>query len=318
MSLASDVLAQWERDEPRHREYGRIIATDVRMVLRDARVVAERVSPRIKDSDSIAKKVLRKGYGAYSQVTDKVGVRVVVRVPSDVDRAVSALHEHFGGEIDDKRIALNVETFAYRSVHIQVYGRCKDSDWEGLECELQVRTISEDAWATMAHFLAYKGVRDTPYLHRRALAALAALLELADLRYEDLFQEMIGDPSYKALRVLSEIEGTFLSLGGDSFDRVLSQDVIETLDPAFPGLDADAISSKAVEWAESSRSWLVERLRRRRDNREGSIFLDQPEILLLGQLLSSHSSVLLPLWSDAFDVDELERIAENLAYPVRD
>ena len=168
----------------------------------------------------------------------------------------------------------------------------------------------------MSHFLSYKGVRETPYLHGRSLAALAAVLELADMRYEEIFQEIIKDPNYEPLRVLSEVEGTFLSLGGGSYDRVLSQEVIETLFPAFPGLDADAISGKAVEWAESSRSWLPERLRQRRDNRVGSVFLNQPEILLVGHLLSSKSSVLLPLWSGAFDVDELERIAEDLSYAV--
>lgn len=318
MTVVTEVLARWAAEEPRYELYAIAMRTEIPNALRVARVAYDRTSVRVKDSASLATKVIRKKYSRYEQVTDKLGARVVVRVPSDVDRAVAALHAEFGGTIEDKRLAPDVDRFAYRSVHLQVQGCRNTADFADLECEIQVRTVSEDAWATMEHFLNYKAVSETPYPHRRSLSALAAVLELADLRYEQLFQEMIGSPDYFAMSVLAEIEASFLTLGGEWFDRALSGAVIEAILPAYAGIanDAKAIGTRIESWVQQNKDWFPERLDRLRADRTSSVFVSQPELLLLLNLLSSGSSALAPLWSKMFDLGDLEDLASDFGYSI--
>jgi len=53
-----------------------------------------------------------------------------------------------------------------------------------LICEIQVRTVLQDAWATIAHHLSYKQESHVPPQLRRKLNALSASFETADDQFE--------------------------------------------------------------------------------------------------------------------------------------
>lgn len=311
MTLVTESLNVWAQERPRYEAYRSALEPAIRDALRLQRIPHQRVTARVKDTRSLATKLLRKGYTSYDQVTDKLGARVVVRVPTEVDRAVSAIVERFGGVVDDKRAALELQTFDYRSVHVQVSGMPGDPSFADLACEVQVRTVTEDAWSEMSHFLSYKSVSETPPLHRRSVAALAALFELADMRYEELATQMIQAPGYEAMALLAEIKATHSALGGGDSDEVLSREVIEALLPAYGDQSPGSVADEIESWVNENSGWLAERLRRA-DQPDASFFLGQPEVLLLAHLLRRGSMQLLPLWGGHFDVDELERLAEDL------
>jgi ppGpp synthetase/RelA/SpoT-type nucleotidyltranferase len=80
------------------------------------------VLSRPKDPESLRLKLIEKEYSdPASQVTDKIGVRVITYYSSDVDKVVETLKRRF--DVDsrrsiDKREQLGLRDFGYRSVHL--------------------------------------------------------------------------------------------------------------------------------------------------------------------------------------------------------
>lgn len=154
------------------------------------------ITARPKDRQAALEKVVRKRYGRPQvQMTDIIGVRVVVFYPGDVNSVVtilrSSLDIHPNPKLSpDKRLELDVSTFGYRSVHI--VARAKPSHLTRYRIlrdrwfEIQVRSILEDSWAEFDHDVLYKarGAQD-PKLIRR-FSSLAAVLESVDQSFEDL------------------------------------------------------------------------------------------------------------------------------------
>ena len=80
------------------------------------------ISARAKSPESALSKVLRKAYkNPMKELTDCVGVRVIAYYEREVDKMVDRLSREF--EIDvkrsiDRRRALDLRSFGYRSVHL--------------------------------------------------------------------------------------------------------------------------------------------------------------------------------------------------------
>jgi len=124
-----------------------------------------------------------------SEVTDLVGLRVVLFYRDDVERVGDVIRQQF--EIDpthsgDKSAILDPDRFGYLSVHHIVQlseSRCKLPEWAeygGIYAEIQVRTVLQNAWGAISRKLAYANVREAPSDLQRSLNRLSALFELAD------------------------------------------------------------------------------------------------------------------------------------------
>src|SRR4051794_37636471 len=89
----------------------------IRSILRPEHLPIHQVSARAKSLDSMRLKLRRKRYDdPVSQVTDKIGIRVITYYADDVDRVTEALKLEF--EIDpenseDKRVILDDDVFGY-------------------------------------------------------------------------------------------------------------------------------------------------------------------------------------------------------------
>jgi len=147
------------------------------------------ISARAKSPASALKKIRSKGYGDPRwQLTDQIGLRVIVYFENDVDRVAAALRETF--EVDekrseDKRVALGLTKFGYRSVHLIARLR-HPSEWSPLKdrwFEVQVRSILEHAWAEIEHELVYKSGIEYPEVVLRKFAALAGAAEVLDQQF---------------------------------------------------------------------------------------------------------------------------------------
>jgi ppGpp synthetase/RelA/SpoT-type nucleotidyltranferase len=57
-------------------------------------------------------------------------------------------------------------------------------DLKKLVCEIQVRTVLQDAWAIIDHHLSYKQESDVPKILRRKLNSLAGLVETAHDQFD--------------------------------------------------------------------------------------------------------------------------------------
>ncbi len=154
------------------------------------------ISARAKSPDSALSKVLRKAYeNPMKGLTDCIGVRVIAYYQSEVDKIVDQLSSEF--DIDkkksvDRRRALGLRSFGYRSVHL--IARLKGfrasspeyAELRGRWFEIQVRSILEHAWAEIEHEVVYKSGINYPEDVLRRFAAIAGTLELIEKEFRGL------------------------------------------------------------------------------------------------------------------------------------
>lgn len=163
---------------------------------------------RIKSFDSYYSKLLRlKPKEASEQdslvsLTDMMGIRIVCAFLEDISTVEKQIKEKYQvREIEHKGSLQNVREFGYESTHILIAipPECMNLDSikdesvknlplpENIVCEIQVRTILQDAWAEVEHELIYK-TEFTPFDAplRRKLASVNASLNLADIIFQEI------------------------------------------------------------------------------------------------------------------------------------
>ena len=150
---------------------------------------------RVKKIGSLREKQarLRAGGGRRQEkAKDLLGIRVVVPFLEDMEKVLELVERHFDVlEVERKAEHLSFQEFAYASVHviIDVPGAEKLTFPPGCArgCEIQIRTILQDAWAEVEHELIYKSNLDLPdTLVRKKLAALNASLTLSDMIFQEI------------------------------------------------------------------------------------------------------------------------------------
>lgn len=157
---------------------------------------------RIKSFNSYYKKILRQKADDSANstelvtLTDMMGIRVICAFLSDIENVVKQLTQNFEvREVERKGSQQSFREFGYESVHvlIAIPQDCFPSENltpelpKDIVCEIQVRTILQDAWAEVEHELIYKSEFnpfDKPL--RRKLAAINANLGLADTIFQEI------------------------------------------------------------------------------------------------------------------------------------
>lgn len=149
------------------------------------------LTSRAKTLDSFCEKIERKTYKNPSkEITDLSGVRIVYLYVSDKNRLEQLIEEEFEIlEKVDKASDQDIEKFGYGALHYIVslkkqHAGARYDDLKGVNCEIQIRTILQDAWAIVAHHLSYKHEKDIPDKLKRKLHALSGLFETADDQFE--------------------------------------------------------------------------------------------------------------------------------------
>ena len=158
---------------------------------------------RIKEFPSYYKKILRKKEKVQEAaecdglvvLTDLIGVRVICPFVEDLAVVEEQVMSCFDvREIERKGAEQSFKEFGYESVHILVAipeeclpENCALPLPSDLVCEIQIRTILQDAWAEVEHELIYKSEFnpfDKPL--RRKLASINASLTLADIIFQEI------------------------------------------------------------------------------------------------------------------------------------
>lgn len=205
---------------------------------------------RVKSFESYYKKLIRiqpesLGRQPLPVLTDLIGIRIICAFLEDLAQVQKTICENFEVvEIERKGSDRTFSEFGYESLHILVKIPAKIADMsgkdervqlpEGLVCELQIRTILQDAWAEVEHELVYKSEFspfDKPL--RRKLASVNASLSLADI----IFQE-IRDYQNKLNQELDARRATFYEkadiLVRNQLDEHSSVDVQKPAKPVQP------------------------------------------------------------------------------------
>lgn len=129
----------------------------------------DHVKSRLKTSESIIKKIEKKGYDLNIQnikehVHDIVGIRIVCSFRTDVYNIVNMIKksEHLIIK-EEKDYIKNPKETGYTSYHIIVNVPVSLSTGiEYIEAEIQIRTMAMDFWASLDHKIQYKFPTDIP------------------------------------------------------------------------------------------------------------------------------------------------------------
>jgi ppGpp synthetase/RelA/SpoT-type nucleotidyltranferase len=151
---------------------------------------------RAKALDSFLEKIQRKNYAEpLSEISDLAGARVVCLYRSDIDRVSEVIRSEFDvvEEIDKLR-DLGVDQFGYGARHFVVrLGNAttgaRYDDLKTLLCEVQVRSVVQDAWAIIQHHMVYKKEAEIPKPLQRKMNSLAGLFETVDDQFDRIREE---------------------------------------------------------------------------------------------------------------------------------
>jgi ppGpp synthetase/RelA/SpoT-type nucleotidyltranferase len=187
-------------------------------------------------------------------LTDMMGIRMICAFLEDINLAVEQLKKLFEvKEVEVKGAEKKFSEFGYESVHVLI--KIPDScmpKFEGkfknlkkvsdeIVCEIQIRTILQDAWAEVEHELIYKtefNPFDIPL--RRKLASLNASLTLADITFQE-----IRDYQKKLQGELEERRNSFYALADDllneKIEKKKSKEDISRVTPFVQGTIDDLL-----------------------------------------------------------------------------
>jgi putative GTP pyrophosphokinase len=225
---------------------------------------------RAKSIDSFRAKVTRKHYSnPLDEITDFAGVRVVCHYEADAVQIAGAIRGEFNVvEHVDKTLGLGVDKMGYGGAHfiVTLGSRYSGARYDGindLKCEIQVRTVLQDAWAMISHQLSYKNEESVPPRLQRDLNNVSALLEIAQRTFDNVreqrnayvqeIQEKEKDPSaflaqsldYETLLAYTRWKFPEM-LASDKLNLRLLQDLNQQAYPTLAQIDA------AVERAKSA------------------------------------------------------------------
>ncbi|RTQ33958.1 hypothetical protein EJP69_16505 [Variovorax gossypii] len=197
---STDELAAWYRAaEPRFRALADNVAATINSLLKEQGVAYLTVSARVKTLESLLEKFSRKRYDSFEDLTDFLGVRVIVYLDSEIPVVCRLLEKAFHAHPElgvDKSEELAVDQIGYRSVHyicdlgLKRLELPELAQYKGLKFEIQIRTVLQHAWAEIEHDRSYKFSGDLPQAIRRRLNLLAGTLELVDREFSTLAKDL--------------------------------------------------------------------------------------------------------------------------------
>lgn len=173
---------------------GEVLCREVARWLADAGLKIHSVTARVKDHASLTRKLARpdRSYGELWDITDLLGLRVITYFEDDVDRVGRVIETRLPIDLTrsiDKRRHTEPGRFGYRSLHY-VFELGAEACPASARAEIQIRTLLEHTWAEIEHDLGYKAPGAVPAGVRRRLSRVAGLLELADLEFVAIRDEL--------------------------------------------------------------------------------------------------------------------------------
>ncbi len=193
------ILNQYDESAGDYQRLAQSIESLVGQIIKSINIDEVRITSRVKDRSSLSDKLDRPDkfdkYKTLTDITDICGIRVTTFTQEVAQTVVEELRKHFIIDEEnsvDKSKQQEDDRFGYRSTHLVVSlrkNRCgliENFGLSGLKAEIQVRTVLQDAWASLDWKLRYKSKVEVPREIRRKLYRISALLEAADDAFSDI------------------------------------------------------------------------------------------------------------------------------------
>jgi putative GTP pyrophosphokinase len=197
----SAIVAQYDAQKELYADFAREGESLIKRLLAVSKYRVHSVTSRLKERGNVEEKLKReeKEYRQLSDMTDIAGVRVITYFDDEVDRIGTLVEAEFGIDRErsvDKRQLLDADRFGYLSLHYicslddQRLRLAENARYQGLWCEVQIRSILQHAWAEIEHDLGYKPGSTVPKPIRRRFSRLAGLLEIGDQEFRGIRDEL--------------------------------------------------------------------------------------------------------------------------------
>lgn len=232
----TEFLARWKAEKEIYAAWGNVIVKEVFGGLRALNGTFEPdvfvkipPRPRLKGDDSLLGKAFHRGktyVDPYTEIEDKIGVRFVVLLASDVLPLQKVIeggqlwHWSLDKDYEQDREQRPLE-FAYQSKHYVLRANQDITDGgvtipSQTPCEVQLRTLLQHAHSELTHDNIYKVQSGTPVSSNvhRTVAKSMALIEAVDDFFERAIQQ-IGEATAAeraAMQSLSQLFGKFVGL----------------------------------------------------------------------------------------------------------
>lgn len=257
----SNFLRWYEQKKDIYGEFSRCVLDKISFALKERNIIYAYDSCRAKSLDSLSvkckKKIYNKDTDEYElkyndpkkQITDFAGVRIVCYLPQDIPPIQHIIENMF--EIDrnnsmNKVDILKDNEVGYLSVHYVVSLKKDEIPYEqkkykGMKCEIQIRTVLQDAWSQVFHDRQYKcnttTIDSVPNSLIRDTNLVAGALELIDkeignlaVKYDELainisntdYQELLDEQiTRENLKRYFEIKFANINLLYYSYEDIL-------------------------------------------------------------------------------------------------
>lgn len=194
--MIQPMLRKYKQLIPLYKQLAEEIEFTLRKKLDEKNVNIAALISRHKDFESFKEKIERKNYEKpFEENEDFAGTRVVCLYEHELD----VVSEIIKNELNvlrhmDKTDALGTDKMGYQGAHFIVclkenYEGARYEGLKGLKCEIQIRTVLQDAWSLISHHLVYKNESSIPVRLKRDLNNVASLLEIAQSVFNAVFEK---------------------------------------------------------------------------------------------------------------------------------
>ncbi len=162
-----------------------------------------KIEGRVKDREECIKKFQRKyqsrleadeqAYEIKDYISDLIGVRIICLYEDQIEVVSAVLRQHFKViDVTDKISAVESteSSFGYKGLHMDLAlnesmsASAKYRQYADYACEVQIRSLIQDAWSVLDHKIKYK--KSIPNELKRRINILSALFELADREFKEI------------------------------------------------------------------------------------------------------------------------------------
>lgn len=313
----SEFVQLYQSERPIYDAWGKYICNYIKDELNKKytnvdRILKMPITYRTKDIESLVEKAFyrnKKYDNPYANITDKVGVRIVVMTEMQI-QYIKKIVENcsswtFSNDVDYHVLReTNPDVFAYQSIHYIVRNK-EDIVFDGYSipagtpCEMQIRTLEQHAYAEISHDLVYKKEKDVNGKVLRLLARTAAFNEESDFLFGEMYNLMYDKETNYNNFTQKLMDYRHCSMDSDKLNRVIYDDI-------FPIIEKYNISSDTViEYIEQNKFILQDI-----DRQENNVLFKQPIIIVLYYLISKYRYELDDVWG--FPQDMLTPIKTDL------
>lgn len=195
-----DIEQWYDKNRAKYEQFSKEVEEIITKILKLKDIPYQSVCHRVKGKDSYLNKCKNEKYtDPVNQITDISGIRIIAYTNQDVACICNILQDEFcvdEGNSENKADNLEMDKVGYLSVHYILQLSRKRLElseyklYEGLKCEVQVRTLLQHAWAELEHDRNYKFAGVLPKEIKRRFYLIAGVLEMMDHEFDKLSEDI--------------------------------------------------------------------------------------------------------------------------------